>query len=213
MALRFTEADLNVYLNNEGRDDNQHFQTYKFYFAMRMRFTDYGDSVVYIGDLLNIHGDPLDRIFEQGFRACCQIVNLQHFNRNVISQDDFVQFTLKHMDFVDYVFSSRKVKYSDLSFETLVGGVINWLNNLAQSNRLMNFDNDWAINLQVSRMTEVPRGFGKDDPIVELRVNKEDYSTFCPQTVINVNVSRLSLMTDASMDEDEHEREIVWSCF
>ena len=70
MALRFTESDLNVVLNNEGRDYNQHFQTYKFYFSMRMRFSQQGDSIVFVGDLLNFHGDALDRIFEQVFRAC-----------------------------------------------------------------------------------------------------------------------------------------------
>ena len=89
--------------------------------------------------------------------------------------------TLEHTDFVDYVFSSLTVKFSDLSYETLVGGVMNWLNNLAQSDRQMNIDNDWATNLQVSkvsRTTEVPRGLGKDDPVVEVSVAKDD-SSFC----------------------------------
>ena len=45
--------------------------------------------------------------------------------------EDFVQFTLEHTDFVDYVFFSRNVKFSQLRYETLVGGVVNWLNNLA----------------------------------------------------------------------------------
>ena len=31
-----SEADLRVSLRNEGRDYNEHFQTYKFYFSMRM---------------------------------------------------------------------------------------------------------------------------------------------------------------------------------
>ena len=135
MALIFNQSDLNVTLSNEGRDYNQNFQTYKFYFSMRMRFTDHGDSIIFVGDLINLHGEPLDCIFEQVFRACTRSVNLQHFNRNSLLQDDFIQFSLEQMDFVDYVFSSRNVKFSDLRFETLVGGVINWLNNLAQSNR------------------------------------------------------------------------------
>ena len=44
---------------------------------------------------------------------------------------------------------------------TLVDGLKNWLSNLAQSNHQMNVDNDWAISLQISRTSEVPRGFGK----------------------------------------------------
>ena len=155
MALTtFRESDLVVTLSNEGRDYNNNFQTYKFYYSMRMVFSNQGDSVVFVGDLLNFHGDALDRILEQVFRACVQSVNLQHFNRNSIVDEDFVQFTLEHTDFVDYVFSSRNVKFSQLRYETLVGGVVNWLNNLAQSDRQMNIDNDWAISLQVSRTTE-----------------------------------------------------------
>ena len=142
MALRFSQSDLNIMLSNEGRDYNQHFQTYKFYFSMCMTFSYQGDSVVFVGDLLNLHGEALDLVFEQVFRACAQSVNLHHFNRNSISQDNFVQFTLEHTDFVDYVYSSRNVKFSELQLETLVGGVVNWLNNLAQSNRQMNIDND-----------------------------------------------------------------------
>ena len=33
-AVRFTQTDLHVSLRNEGRDYNQNFQTYKFYFSM-----------------------------------------------------------------------------------------------------------------------------------------------------------------------------------
>ena len=163
MALRFSQSDLNVTLSNEDSYYNQHFQTYKFYFSMCMTFSNQGDSVVFVGDLLNLHGEALDLVFEQVFRVCARSVNLHHFNRNSISQDDFVQFTLEHTDFVDYVYSSRNIKFSELQFETLVGGVVIWLNNLAQSNRQMNIDNDWAISLQVSHTTDVPRGFGKDD--------------------------------------------------
>ena len=80
--LRFTQSDLNVVLRNEGRDYSQHFQTYKFYFSMRMTFINQGDSLVYVGDLLNLHGEALDDVFERVFRSCINGVNLQHFNRN-----------------------------------------------------------------------------------------------------------------------------------
>ena len=208
MALRFSQSDLNVMFSNEGRDYNQHFQTYKFYFSMRMTFSNQGDSVVFVGDLLNLHGEALDLVFEQVFRACAQSVNLHHFNRNSISQDNFVQFTLEHTDFVDYVYSSRNVKFSELQFETLVGGVVNLLNNLAQSNRQMNIDNDWAISLQVSRTTEVPKGFGKDDGArVEADITENEPMSFFSRNSISVSVPRLHDDLDALPgDEDEEER-------
>ena len=68
--------------------------------------------------------------------------------------DDYVQFTIEHTDFMDNFFSSRNVKKADLSYDTLVGDLVNWLSNLAQSNRQMNIDNDWAISLQISRTSE-----------------------------------------------------------
>ena len=67
-----------------------------------------------MGDLLNLHGESLDDVSERVFRSCINRVNLQHFNRNELTDTDFVQFTLEHTDFVDYVFSSRNVKFSDL---------------------------------------------------------------------------------------------------
>ena len=171
-----------------------------------MVFSNQGDSVVLVGDLLNFHGDALDRILEQVFRACVQSVNLQHFNRNSIVDEDFVQFTLEHTDFVDYVFSSRNVKVSQLRYETLVGGVVNWLNNLAQSDRQMNIDNDWAISLQVSRTTETPRGFGNEDKL-EADVNVTMPESVFDQNVLDVNIPRLNADVDAlPPDDDEEER-------
>ena len=38
---------------------------------------------------------------------------------------------------------------------------MNWLNNLSQSNRLIDIGNDWIICLMVSRTEQVPRGMGK----------------------------------------------------
>ena len=112
MALTtFRESDLVMTLSNEGRDYNNNFQTYKFYYSMRMFFSNQGDSVVFVGDLPKFHGDALDRILEQVFRACVQSVNLQHFNRNSIVDEDFVQFTLEHIDFVDYVFLQETLNF------------------------------------------------------------------------------------------------------
>ena len=36
---------------------------------MRMTFSQDGDSVIFVGDLLNIHGDALDRIFGTVFHS------------------------------------------------------------------------------------------------------------------------------------------------
>ena len=73
MALEFSKADLNISLIQDSRDYCEHFQMYKFYFSMRMTFSQDGDSVIFVGDLLNIHGDALDRIFVTMFRACVQV--------------------------------------------------------------------------------------------------------------------------------------------
>ena len=60
MALRLRESDLNVNLAHEGRDYAEHLQTYKFYFSIRMTFAQAGDSLIFVGDLQNIHGDALE---------------------------------------------------------------------------------------------------------------------------------------------------------
>ena len=163
----FSEADLRVSLRNEGRDYNEHFQTYKFYFSMRMTFVNEGDSLIFVADLLNAYGESLEDVFERVFRMCIGGVNLQHFNRNHLVDSDYVQFNIEHTDFTDYVYSSRNVKYSELNYAVLVGGVTNWLNNLAQSNRQMDINHDWSLSLQVSSTTNVHRGFG-DPPTVDM---------------------------------------------
>ena len=163
----FSEADLRVSLRNEGRDCNEHFQTYKFYFSMRMTFINEGDLLIFVADLLNAYGESLEDVFERVFRMCIGGVNLQHFNRNHLVDSDYVQFNIEHTDFTDYVYSSRNVKYSELNYAVLVGGVTNWLNNLAQSNRQMDINHDWSLSLQVSSTTNVHRGFG-EPPMVDM---------------------------------------------
>ena len=100
---------------------------------------------------------------------------------------------MEHTDFVDYVYSSRNVKYQDLNYHVLVGGVINWLSNLAQSNRQMNFDNDWVISLQISRTSEVPRWFGNGEDKVVLNIRQPEEqdvsSVMNPQVVMDVELS------------------------
>ena len=69
----FSEADLRVSLQNEGHDYNEHFQTYKFYFSMRMTFVNEGDSLIFVADLLNAHGESLEDVFK-GFFICALVV-------------------------------------------------------------------------------------------------------------------------------------------
>ena len=163
----FSEADLRVSLRNEGRDYNEHFQTYKFYFSMRMTFVNEGDSLTFVSDLLNAYRESLEGVFERVFHMCIGGVNLQHFNRNHLVDSDYVQFNIEHTDFTDYVYSSRNVKYSELNYAALVGGLTNWLNNFAQSNRQMDINHDWSLGLQVSSRTNVHKGFG-DPPMVDM---------------------------------------------
>ena len=198
MALRFSESDLEVVLTNEGRHYNEHFQTYKFYYSMKLKFSGKGDNLIFVGDLINFHGDALDRIFERVFRACTRSVNLQHFNRNDIVDDDYVQFTMEHTDFVDYVYSSRNIKNQDLNYHVLVGGVINWLSNLAQSNREMNIENDRGISLKISRTSEVPRGFGNDEDKVVLNVRQ-------PEEQAVSNVMNPQVVMDVELPHSEEE--------
>ena len=72
----FSEADLRVSLRNEGRDYNEHFQTYKFYFSMRMTFVNEGDSLIFVADLLNAYGESLEDVFERVF--VCALVALTY---------------------------------------------------------------------------------------------------------------------------------------
>ena len=44
---------------------------------------------------------------------------------------------------------------------------MNWLSNLAQSNRQIDISRDWVICLKISRMEEVPRGMGKKRKLSE----------------------------------------------
>ena len=63
----FSEADLRFSLRNEGRDYNAHFQTYKFYFSMRMTLVNEGDSLIFVADLLNAYRESLEGVFERVF--------------------------------------------------------------------------------------------------------------------------------------------------
>ena len=132
-----------------------------------MTFVNEGDSLIFVADLLNSYRESLEGVFERVFHMCIGGVNLQHFNRNHLVDSDYVQFNIKHTDFTDYVYSSRNVKYSELNDAVLVGGVMNWLNNLAQSNRQMDINHDWSLGLQVSSTMNVHRGVG-DPPTVDM---------------------------------------------
>ena len=49
---------------------------------------------------------------------------------------------------------------------------MNWLNNLAQSNRQTDISHDWVIAIQVFRIEEVPRGFGNKRKLDEDNIDE-----------------------------------------
>ena len=51
--------------------------------------------------------------------------------------------------------------HKHFNYERIIGGVMNWLNNLSQSNRMIDISHDWMICLMVSRLEKVPRGMGR----------------------------------------------------
>ena len=82
------------------------------------------------------------------------------------------------MDFEDYVYSSRNVSYANFTYARIVGGIMNWLSNLARSNRQTDISHDWVVALQVSRIEEIPRGFGKKRKLNEENGNDADDCQF-----------------------------------
>ena len=112
---------------------------------MCIEFSRDADTTIFISNLLNVYSDALERIFSIVFRTMVESVQLQHFNRNNISDTDYLQFTLEHSDFVNYVFSSRSVAHEHFSYERIIGGVMNWLNNLSQSNRMLDISHKCVI--------------------------------------------------------------------
>ena len=121
-----------------------------------------------------MHSDALERVFSTILRTMVESVQLQHFNRNHMIASDYLQFTLEHVDLVNYVYSSRSVAYENFRFQRIVsgivGGIMNWLSNLAQSNRQIDIRRDWVICLKISRMEEVQRGMGKKRKLSEYEV-------------------------------------------
>ena len=72
----------------------------------------------------------------------------------------------------------------------------------------MNIDNDWIINLQVSRTTEIPRGFGKeDDDDIVADVNEVPSPSFPFKSVVNVNVPRPPQNMDILNNDDDDDEE------
>ena len=133
---------------------------------MRIEFSRNSDSIIFVSDLLNIHSEALERVFSTVLRTMMESVQLQNFNRNEVIDTDYIQFNLEHSDFIDFVYSSRSVPYEHFNFDRIIGGIMNWLNNLAQSNRQIDISHDWFIWLKVSRMDEIPRGMGEKEKVI-----------------------------------------------
>ena len=179
-----------------------------------MSFSDGGDVTLFVSRLVNIHGDALQRVFEIIFTTCLRNVNLQHSGRNNLVGTDFVQFNVEHTDFIDYVYSSRNVRCDNFDAIQLTDGLMQWLSNLAQSERKINIMNRWIIRLMVSRTDEgsVPRGSGLTDNVVaeQTRVTTNGASTYqetretdiVPDEVIRIGVGSASVPT---IEDDEEE--------
>ena len=69
---------------------------------------------------------------------------------------------------------------------------MNWLQNLAQSNKKINVNNDWTLTLEVSCTNDVQRGMGKG--------KKEDLESCVPiklfKTITEVNESLQDIPTN-----------------
>ena len=85
---------------------------------------------------------------------------------------------MEHVDFMDYVYSSKNVSYPNFTYARMVGGIMNWLSNLAQSNRQIDISHDWVVVLQVLQIEEVLRGFGKKRKLNEENGNDVDNCQF-----------------------------------
>ena len=142
-------GDLVVRLRQERRNYSDTFQMYDFLYTMTLSFSDGGDVILFVSRLVNIHGDALQRVFEIIFMTCLRNVNLQHFGRNNLVETDFVQFNVEHTDFIDYVYSSRNVRYDNFDAIQLTDGLMQWLSNLAQSERKINIMNRWIVQFNV----------------------------------------------------------------
>ena len=173
--VEFTRAaedgsDVVIRLRQERRSYSDVFQMYRFIFTFVMGFSRGGDVELFVSTLLNLYGDATEQLFEMILNACLRNVNLQHFGRDELIDSDYVQFNVEHIDMVDYVFSSRSVRFSELNVRTIVGELMNWLYQAAQSERKIDVSHTWRIQLSVSRTDEnaVPRGSGNgDDNLIE----------------------------------------------
>ena len=210
------DGDLVVRLRQERRNYSDTFQMYDFLYTMTMSFSDGGDVILFVSRLVNIHGDALQRVFEIIFTTCLRNVNLQHFGRNNLVETDFVQFNVEHADFIDYVYSSRNVRYDNFDAIQLMDGLMQWLSNLAQSERKINIMNRWIVRLMVSRTDEgsVPRGSGLTDNVVaeQTRVtnnsaNQEKTADIIPDEVIRIGVGSSGVPTIEEEDEEESDDE------
>ena len=207
------DGDLVVRLRQERRNYSDTFQMYDFLYMMTMSFSDRGDVILFVSRLVNIHDDALQRVFQIIFTTCLRNVNLQHFGRNNLVETDFVQFNVEHTYFIDYVYSSRNVRYDNFDAIQLTDGLMQWLSNLAQSERKINIMNRWIVRLMVSRTDEgsVPRGSGLTDNVVaeQTRVTttngaNQEKTDIVPDEVIRIGVgSTTSVPTIEEDDEEE----------
>ena len=69
-----------------------------------MNFDNTVDSLLYVNELLNVHSDAMEHVFMVALQTITDGIQLQHFQgENHVLPTDFVQVTLEHADFVDYI--------------------------------------------------------------------------------------------------------------
>ena len=80
-----------------------------------------------MNELLNVHQDALERVFVAAIQTILDEFNYSILEMRIdrVVQPDFVQVGLEHQDFVDYIYSSRLVKYGQFKFNEVAGGIMN----------------------------------------------------------------------------------------
>ena len=114
-------STLNVEITLYDRKWFERFRRYRFWYVLLLNFDDGVDSTFFVNELLKVYQDALERIFVLEFQTIIDSVQLQQFwGENRVVQSDFIHFGMAHQDYVDYLYSSRLVKYSNVRFNEVI---------------------------------------------------------------------------------------------
>ena len=154
----FVGSSIDVEITQYDRKWFERFRSYKFLYIFRITIDGGADSTLFVNELLNVHQDALERVFVAAIQTILDEFNYSILEMRIdrVVQPDFVQVGLEHQDFVDYIYSSRLVKYGEFKLNEVAGRIMNWLQNLAQSNKKINTINTWTLTLDILRTTMYP---------------------------------------------------------